>query len=95
MTIAVPPYPAHGWWERAHCRGMGDEQTEATFYSIQTKRAVAEALSLCARCDVIGDCLSDALTVESRTAAAPHGIRGGLLPTQRVEMMRRSSRESR
>lgn len=88
--IELPPHPTHGWWESAHCRGMTDAQTETVFYSVQTKRAVAEALSLCSRCDVIGDCLADALAIESRSAAAPHGIRAGLLPGQRVELLRRS-----
>lgn len=87
--IPLPRYPADGWWERAECRGMSDAETESTFYSDRS----AEALTLCRRCEVTGDCLLDALLIEdSGRAPVAWGIRGGMLPGQRLELLRQRRR---
>lgn len=87
--IALPRSPAVGWWDRAECLGMTDAQTEATFYNVQSDRAVAEAMTLCRRCRVVADCLADALRTEDLgRAPVAWGIRGGMLPSQRLGLLR-------
>jgi len=72
---------------------MSDAQTEATIYNVQSDRAVAEAMTLCRRCGVTADCLADALAVEDLgRAPVAWGIRGGMMPSQRLELLRQRRR---
>jgi len=51
----------------------------------ESDRMTAAALATCARCDVVSDCLDDALRSERHDRYA-FGIRAGLLPQQRRDL---------
>jgi WhiB family redox-sensing transcriptional regulator len=66
------------WQDQAACAGMG---TTLFFSGKGDNRWVAEAKAMCARCDVVEECLQWAIDTGSR-----HGVFGGLTPRERQGM---------
>jgi hypothetical protein len=66
------------WQDQAACAGMG---TTLFFSGKGDNRWVAEAKVMCARCDVVEECLQWAIDTGSR-----HGVFGGLTPRERQGM---------
>lgn len=83
---------ALAWRDRAECAG----QPLDWFYPSKiTDRTTTNALALCRRCEVRDDCLRDALRVEgAQWSGRPWGIRGGLTPEQRGELITRNRKRS-
>lgn len=73
------------WREKALCRGMSvDVFVKPESKGPATIRRYAKALSVCAECPVIKECLEYALEWE-----IPHGVFGGKLPKERRNMILR------
>jgi len=72
----------HLWREEAACT-----QTDPEVFFPLPGASAAPAQRICAECPVRTECLTDAL--HRRDVA--FGVRGGLTPTQRRELLRQSS----
>jgi hypothetical protein len=72
------------WRDRAACKQKGVEPFFAAKSTLEGRRAV----TLCLLCPVSGECLADALDVES-TDASRVGIRGGMGPAERAVLARK------
>ena len=73
--------PRTEWTEHAACRGMDPDiffPTEGDTY--------ARAREVCRRCEVIGECLDDALAIPVSQDIA--GMQGGLTPKERAQTRR-------
>ncbi|MCO1658892.1 WhiB family transcriptional regulator [Pseudonocardia sp. S2-4] len=82
--------PTRSWRERAACRG---EDPELFFPSAESGTAyreqVAAAKAVCARCQVVDECLAEAL------ARIPYGIAGGLTEHERRRLAGQRGRSRR
>lgn len=72
------------WRDRAACKGKG----LAPFFAGRGTREGRAAITLCWLCPVREACLEDCL-VHEKTDALRLGIRGGLGPNERAELVRR------
>lgn len=75
----------NGWWEDAACRG---QDTDRFFGSGEMSRRVR---ATCGACPVRPECLADALRTEIVDYLAVgklYGVRGGMLPSQRLRILR-------
>jgi hypothetical protein len=84
------PLPLDDWRARAACRGVDPE----IFFPVAETgpvlaRQEAHALSYCARCPVVAECLTFAL------AKIPYGIAGGMTALQRAELKRQHTASRR
>ena len=72
------------WRGRAACRGM----SSAIFVpEVETREDTADAVAICATCDVCSECLSEA-------RPGDQGVRGGLTTTERAALRRRRRQEA-
>lgn len=74
---------AQPWRGRAACRGMG---TDA--FLVSSPRSRPAVVDVCEGCEVRGHCLREALDFERELGNRPEPcIRGGLLPSERQEIL--------
>ena len=73
----------HAWLDDAACRGIGPE---AFFPTEMNLTGARRAIAICDDCSVRLACLISAMHEEERTYGGRHGIRGGLTPTQRMQL---------
>ena len=73
----------HAWRDDAACRGIGPE---AFFPTEMNLTGARRAIAICDGCSVRLACLISAMHEEERTYGGRHGIRGGLTPTQRMQL---------
>lgn len=82
------------WRASAACRGEDPE----LFFPVSETALIAQmdirrAKDICLGCPVRQACLDDAMDVEGRSGVAyRHGIRGGLLASERAALARRRGR---
>ena len=83
MNRSLPQLSDPDWRDHAVCRDL----PTAIFYPPEGGRRHThhQALAACAKCPVREDCLADALSYE--TTGTIHGIRGGLRPQHRHELI--------
>lgn len=85
------------WSVQAAC-GPGTGQDPELWFPISYTDATgiaqtAYATSICHRCPVRAECLTDAMAIEgNRGEAGRHGIRGGLAPVARAHLYARTRR---
>ena len=73
--------PSTEWTERAACRGM-----DPNIFFPGEYEPYGPAREVCRRCEVIGDCLDDALAMSVSVDIA--GMYGGLTPSERRSLRR-------
>lgn len=88
MTDIAPardlPNP-NAWYDNAACL----EHDSETFYPTEMNlNGAHQAISICEGCEVRLECLTAALQEEKIAFGRRHGIRGGLTPTQRMQLVR-------
>lgn len=72
------------WQERARCR---DADPALFFPTSRCPNEYAAARALCAACDVLDECLAEALREETGLGAARrYGMRGGMTPSARARL---------
>lgn len=74
------------WADQAACRGMSD-----LFFDSSTEAQDA-ARRVCRTCPVLGDCLTDALAIESPDPGNHAGVRAGMTPAALVNLRRKKRR---
>jgi WhiB family redox-sensing transcriptional regulator len=67
------------WYHRAACRLIDPD----TMHPMTNERGIGKAKGVCARCEVIRECLAYALDHDER-----HGIWGGLTEDERSDLRR-------
>jgi WhiB family transcriptional regulator, redox-sensing transcriptional regulator len=79
------------WWDHAACQGRDVEFFFAPGHNPGVKQ-------VCASCPVRRECLADALESEKADYIAVgrlYGVRGGLLPVERIRMLRNEGLRAR
>lgn len=78
------------WWERAACIGVNQNVFFPRFDNKskpEQRRSLYDAAkAICARCDVVKECLAAAMKEE--LSYDRHGVRGGLSPEERTKIAR-------
>jgi WhiB family redox-sensing transcriptional regulator len=99
LVVEEPP----PWWHRAACRAAIDlgVATVATFFppsdhddGKQRSNAYADARRICATCPVTAECLDAAMNEEDGETKR-HGMRGGLCPSERLNLAKRRRNRKR
>lgn len=74
---------ANAWVERAACLGRADQM-----HPDNDEREIAAAKAICARCYVTRECFWDAVATDDMQ----HGIRAGLRPNERRDVVKELER---
>jgi WhiB family redox-sensing transcriptional regulator len=87
------PADVIAWDQRAICATEDPERWYPLGYGAAYTDDIEAARTLCRRCPVIAECLTDAMEDEgSRPGPGRDGIRGALTPDERAALRRRNDR---
>lgn len=80
--------PVDNWRDSSVCRLLPVEEADAIFFPAAKGRTTWNAAkAMCAQCPVIHRCIEDALVEEANVDGRIYGVRGGLSPDERRDLL--------